>query len=707
MSRKKISLSNYCSSFHTKAIEATIIGLIIIVPIAFHPWCFNFYTPAKEFVYEILIITGLMFWALKMVGKEEIKFTPTPLNLPVISFIAICTLSLIWSDTFFTSLKELPLFLSGPLLYFLIVNNIKSEKQINRIIGAVTIVAAVLGIYGIFQYNGIDFYFIINSIAGQRVYGLFGNAGYFAGYIILPLSLAISLFLVSKNRKRKILLLIGILAMGTTFIVTFTRSSYLALGISLIFMFLLFLLARGKRFIVDNKKIFIFLLIIIILTVSLFIIPTSLSKPGTTISRIKGRVSIAQLKNTLTSGARIAIWKVTGTMIKDRPILGSGIGTFKYNDLRYQAKFFEQGDNRTIYPHVFADKAHNEYLQLWAELGIIGLAIFLWLMIAYFNYGVRYLKKEKDEQRQGIMIGLMGAVVAFLVHSFFWFPLHLTTNVSLLWLFIGLATVMGIEKNGKLEVREKIKITQIDYDKEKRRKKKKKRSDLKENNIHRFKPILYVVIVLLAIFLCITVARPFMARIHWYSGFKEVEKENWEKANEIYEVALKWDPYEGGLYYDLGKIFMIQDLYNTALKYFEKAEKYFDLPGLPQNFAIIYLAKGDLDEAINSLKQAISYQHREETMPPFYNELGNVYLKLEKYEPAEAAFKNALKIDPNLVNAHYRLSGIYLRQNKIEETLVELEKVVELAPDSQEAKYARDAIQKIEQEKPESQPTNQ
>jgi len=677
MSRKKINLSNHPGSFYTKAIEITIIALAVLVPIAFHPWCINFYTPAKEFAYEVLIITGLMFWALKMVGKEEIKFTLTSLNLPVISFIAICLLSLAWSDTFFTSLKELPLFLSGPLLYFVIVNNIRGEKQINRIIGAVTIVAAVLGIYGIFQYNGIDFYFITNSLAGQRVSGLFGNPGYFAGYIILPLSLAISLFLVSKNRKRKILLLIGILAMGTTFIVTFTRSSYLALGISSIFMFLLFLLARGKIFIKENKRIFISLLIVIILAVFLFIIPTPLNKPDTAISQVKGRISITGITNAFSSGRRITIWKFTALMIKDRPILGSGIGTFKYNDLRYQAKFFEQGDNRTIYPYGFAEKAHNEYLQLWAELGIIGLAIFLWLMIAYFNYGVRYLKKEKDEQRQGIMIGLMGAVVAFLVHSFFWFPLHLTTNVSLLWLFIGLTMVMGIKKNtGSGSV-----------------------SKSKRNSIYKFKPALYIAIILLAVFLSITVARPFMARITWFSGFKEVENKDWEKATDIYEVALKWDPYEGGLYYDLGKIFMERGLYNAALINFKESEKYFDLHGLPQNLAIVYLAKGETDKVIIELKRAISYQLREETMPPLYNELGNAYLKLGRYEPAETAFKEALKIDPNLVSAHYRLADAYLRQNKIDEGLVELKKVVELAPNSEEAKHARDATQKIEQEK--------
>jgi len=624
-----------------------------------------------------------MFWSLKTINREEIKFTSTPLNLPVISFVAICTLSLIWSDTFFTSLKELPLFLSGPLLYFVIVNNIRGEKQVSRIISAVIIVGAALGLYGILQYIGIDFSFIIYSIAGQRVSGLFGNAGYFAGYLILPLSLGIPLFFVSKNRSRKVLLLIGILAMGTTLIITFTRSSYLALSVSLLFMFLLFLLSRGKNFLKENKKLFMILLIVIIIAASLFIIPTPLNKPGTAISQIKGRISITRFISDFSSGRRVAIWKFTWMMIKDRLILGSGVGTFKYNDLRYQAKFFAQGDNRSIYPYGYAEKAHNEYLQLWAELGTIGLAIFLWLIIAYFNYGIRYLKREKNEQKQGIMIGLMGVVVAFLVDSFFWFPLHLTTNVSLFWLFIGLTMVMGLEKKAGSV------------------------SKSKRSSIYKFKPVLYLVIILLATFLCMTVARPFMARIRWYSGFKEIEKKDWEKATEIYESALKWDPYMGGLYYDMGKIFMIRELYGTALKYFKESEKYFDLAGLPQNLAIIYLAKGDTDNAITELQKAISYQLNENSMLPLYVELGNTYLKLEKYEPAEIAFKGALKIDPNLVIGHYRLADAYLRQNKIDEGLIELKKIIELAPNSQEAKYSQDIIQKIEQAKPESQSTNQ
>jgi len=49
--------------------------------------------------------------------------------------------------------------------------------------------------------------------------------------------------------------------------------------------------------------------------------------------------------------------------------------------------------------------------------------------------------------------------------------------------------------------------------------------------------------------------------------------------------------------------------------------------------------------AITELQKAISYQLSEGTMPPLYSELGNAYLKLGKYESAETAFMDALKIE--------------------------------------------------------------
>ena len=384
MKHKESYLFSPNSIFWGKAIEITIYFLIILVPLVFYPFCIPVFLPAKELVLGLLVTITLMFWGFKIISKEKLSFNHSPLNLPILSFLSIGVISLFWSNSFMVSLKELPLFLAGPFLYFIIINNINNEQQINRILNAVLFIGSLFGIYGILQYQGIDFSFWRGNVARQAVAGLFGNVNYFAEYLIALLPLAVSLFLVTSVKFKKILLLVGILAMGGSLMLTFTRGSFLGFGVSLIFMFLLFVICRGKAFIKENKKIFILILIAIILISFLFIIPNPLDKPGTYISKIKARTSIASIGKVLTFGRRMAIWKFTIMMITDHPLLGSGIGTFKYNTLRYQAEFFSQGDNRSLYPYGIAFHAHNEYLQLWAELGIIGLGIFLWMVIGYF-----------------------------------------------------------------------------------------------------------------------------------------------------------------------------------------------------------------------------------------------------------------------------------------------------------------------------------
>jgi len=329
--QKELFIPNHPGSFWSKAIETSIIALVILIPIVFYPRCITVFLPAKELIAEILVLLALMFWGFRMINRDEIKLIFTPLNFPILSFVSICLLSLIWSNSFFVSLKELSLFLTGPLLYFVLTNNISEKQQINRILNTILIVGGLFGIYGILQYNGIDFAFWAGNIGRQQVFGLFGNVNYFAEYLIVPLPLAISLFFVCRNKAHKILTLIGILAMSGSLILTFTRGSYLAVGISSFFMFSLYLARQGKGFIKEHKKIFIFILALIVLVTFLFAIPNPLNKPGTVISKIKSRISISQFAKGSSLKRREAIWKFTSLMIKDHPLLGSGIGTYKYN----------------------------------------------------------------------------------------------------------------------------------------------------------------------------------------------------------------------------------------------------------------------------------------------------------------------------------------------------------------------------------------
>ncbi|GAB4114415.1 MAG: hypothetical protein Kow00103_08140 [Candidatus Caldatribacteriota bacterium] len=692
MENNKIVLRNNEESVYLKIIELIIIGLICLVPLAFYPYCITVFLPAKELVVEILTLTALMFWGLKIVSQERLSFQSSPLNLPILSFMMIGILSLVWSSSFFISLKGLLLFLSGPLLFFIVINNVKEEKQIYRFLYFLILLGSLFGIYGILQYNGIDFSFWIRNIGRQQVFGLFGNVNYFAEYLIIPLPVAISFFFIFRNKFHKILVFFSIIVMGLSLIFTFTRGSYLALGVALIVMFLLFLSSQGKGFLKKNKKIFLLIIILIFIISILFIVPNPLNQTGTVLSKIKERITLTQLAEDNSFKARLATWKSALIMIKERPWLGLGIGTFKYNSLRYIAKFLEQGENRSFYPALISTEAHNEYLQFWAEIGIFGLLIFIWIIVSYFKYCLKMIKKIEDEAAQGILIGMIGAVVAILVDSIFGFPLHLPASVSLFWLIIALSiTIIRIkvcaEENKKF-------VKKID---------KSVKEDKKEL-LFNTKNLLSIGIVLFAVFLSTLIIRPFMARTFWFSGNKELNAKRVNNAMKYYEQALRWDPYLGEVYYQMGKILQSRKIYNIALEYFEKAEKYVDHLDLPQDLATIYLRKNLFDKAAIKLKQAISYQGDEKSMLPLYNQLGSIYFSQKNYKQAEMAFKNALEIDPNFVNSHYGLATVYLQQNRPEEALQELQRVIELAPDSGEATSAREIIQQIAQTKLKSQP---
>jgi len=667
-------------NIYSLLIEVITIILMISIPVLFYPYLVRNFNPPKTLFFEILTITALAIWLIRMITKEENRLVKTPDNLPVLLFMILGIISLTWSDSPFVTLQELPLFLAGPLLFFIIVNNIIDYKQVYRIVATVIIVGSLMGIYGFLQYQGIDFAFWSKNVGRQQVFGLFGNVNYFAEYIIVPLTIAVPLFFAVKHRIIKILLFIGIIFMGSSLVLTFTRSSYLAFGMALLLMFLLFILREGITQIFSNyRKIIIFFLVLVIIASAMIFIPNPLNERGTVLYKIKARTSIHQLTQGSSIARRIAIWKFTWMMIEDNPILGSGLGTFQYNSLRYQAEFFQQGDTRDRYPYGIADKAHNEYLQLWAELGIIGLVIFIWVIIRFFIHGIRYLKKENNNQQSAIVLGLMGAIMAVLIDALFGFPLHLPASASLFWIAMALVIVL-MQKEGIVS------IFKIQPD------------EKKKNCRLQLKYFLYPLIIIGTILLVVMISRPFVAEMHEFWALQNIRRDNFDKAIEHYDLALDLNPYLGMAYFNLAQILSDRGLYTVAMEYYEKAEQYMDHPNLPGNLAYIYLKKGLTDKAILKLEQAVTYQEKEEAMVPLYSNLGKLYLQKRNYLKAEASFKNAIQIDDSNISNHLALAISQLNRGKKKEALPRLKKVIELDPNSNYAAQANDLLQQLARE---------
>ena len=78
-----------------------------------------------------------------------------------------------------------------------------------------------------------------------------------------------------------------------------------------------------------------------------------------------------------------------------------------------------------------------------------------------------------------------------------------------------------------------------------------------------------------------------------------------------------------------------------------------------------------------------------------YIELGKTYIRIKKYELAEIALKNALKIDPGSINAHYGLGNIYLQQDRLQDALIEFQEITKISPGTTDAGYAEKALEEI------------
>lgn len=118
--------------------------------------------------------------------------------------------------------------------------------------------------------------------------------------------------------------------------------------------------------------------------------------------------------------ARPRFYKLTLRMVADYPLFGTGAGTYIYAYTPYEDK-----DLGGILHH-----AHNDYLEILAEMGIIGGgaiigAAFLALVVLFWRWAKL---PEHDYFRRGVGLGLIGGIVAILIHSFSDFNLRVPAN---------------------------------------------------------------------------------------------------------------------------------------------------------------------------------------------------------------------------------------------------------------------------------------
>ncbi len=352
---------------------------------------------------------------------EKIKFFPWDKYL--LGFALAALLSLSVAKFKFAGLKELLFAVNIYLIYIVAVNVIRSREQILRGIAVVFSSLAAIVLLGFVQFAFSIFtnffYFwqywaimiarlyygsffadtslysnswIAFSPTGQqslRMFSVLPDSHSFAVLAMFSIPYAIALLYFAKQKWQKILLWIFIILAVWAIILSGTRGVWVGLAapaiLAVIFYFSRFVRRSGtgtKKLL--GKIALPILFFLIILAASPLIQKAIFSgrNYGNYIQRARSVYNLDDESNAL----RISIWKKTAVFIARHPLLGAGYGNF-ITTLGNSGKSYSGAAQKRSQAFNLPQKyisAHNLYLQVLAETGILGFVFFTWFLIKMF-----------------------------------------------------------------------------------------------------------------------------------------------------------------------------------------------------------------------------------------------------------------------------------------------------------------------------------
>ncbi len=314
-----------------------------------------------------------------------------------------------------------------------------SPRRLRLLVRTITIFGFLLAIFGLIQfYTSPHKIYWIREPPQSIPFGPFINRHHFAGYMEMTLALPLGLlFSGAIESDKRPLYLFAAGMMGVALIITGSRGGLVSLAASIVF--LLVISSARRRSSRRDKSVdaaeerrlrvrsaLVRSAIGMGLMASLLIGVIWLGGEDA-LSRIVGTVNA----DDPTTG-RTHFWSVTLDIIRNHPLLGTGLGSYSLVYPRY-----DSGGGL-----VRVEQAHNDYLQVLSDAGIIGAALGLFFLVALFRMSFARRESE-DDFRRGVAIGALTGCFAVLVHSLFDFTLHTTSNALLFLIMAALATLNG------------------------------------------------------------------------------------------------------------------------------------------------------------------------------------------------------------------------------------------------------------------------
>ena len=359
----------------------------------------------------VLIVIGLSWLAKTAVNKELGLITKTPLNVPIVLYVAATTLATLigyltgtvrTQSGFFFVLKYVEYF----VVYYMVVNNLRDRPHAWRMVAVAFVTAAIVSLVGIAQIP-----------SGDRVSAPFegevGEPNTFGGYLLVMMAIAAGIALETRRFRMRVAMLALLSLMTIPFAFTLSRASFLGVVPA---MLTLTALTTRRRFMVG-----LVLLGLVFSPLIIAVAPSSVTKRvlytfepehGQPTVRV-GRVGLDP-----STSARLFSFSQAIEGWRNRPLFGYGVTGFGFMDAQYA---------RTL-----------------VESGVVGLAAFLWLLWSILRNSTARLGQLDDPDDRGLTVGFVAGMVGLLVHAIGSNTFIIVRIMEPFWLFAGIIMMLPV-----------------------------------------------------------------------------------------------------------------------------------------------------------------------------------------------------------------------------------------------------------------------
>jgi tetratricopeptide (TPR) repeat protein len=384
---------------------------------------------------------ALFLWFYREVTKGVSEIRRVSFPLPLIIFFILAIFYTFHSIDYAVS-RDFLFYLISYIMIFFLVNQISPTKEARWIVLTVVSLGILTSLYGLYQYLW-DFQGLIVKIKGTetlpasispftdeiiarlgagRIFSTFLLPSHFAAFLGMSIPVSTAFVLTNKGWLRY---LFGLAVALQVFALYLTKSfsGWLSLILAcgcFCFIYLGYIKRVKARYLFS-------LLGGLVLVLALIFAGLSITRPDNPLAAIENNPLVLRALN----------WGTTIAIIKDNPLIGKGLDTFGLIYPSYQ----ESGVN--VVHH-----SHNTYLQLGAEMGIIGTVVFLWFACWWLWRTVRIVKETKDKKLKVWLGFLMIGGMAFFIHQALDFEFYLP-SVTLAG-FAVLALTIGAQKKDKV-----------------------------------------------------------------------------------------------------------------------------------------------------------------------------------------------------------------------------------------------------------------